>query len=161
VLAATFFLAELVLSPFFGILSDRLGHHRVMLYGPIFGAVAVILTGVSTNLVVLGGTRWLEGASTAASVPSILGYIAMVTANNEVLRGKASARFEGATLLGLGAGFAVAPLLFAALGPSAFFLNALIYGVSFLIFRSVSDPAGDADAGKAEHVGFRRDAPLL
>ena len=59
----------------------------------------------------------------------------MVTAGNEVLRGKASARFEGATLLGLGAGFAVAPLLFAAFGPAAFFLNALIYGVSFLIFR--------------------------
>ena len=34
VLHATFYLAELVLSPFFGILSDRLGHHRVMLYGP-------------------------------------------------------------------------------------------------------------------------------
>ena len=39
--AATFYLAELVLSPVFGILSDRLGHHRVMLYGPAFGAIAV------------------------------------------------------------------------------------------------------------------------
>jgi DHA1 family multidrug resistance protein-like MFS transporter len=159
--SAMFFLAELILSPIFGVLSDRLGHHRVMLYGPAFGAIAVVLTGLSTNLVVLGGTRWLEGASTAASVPSILGYIAMVTANNEVLRGKASARFEGATLLGLGAGFAVAPILFAVLGPTAFFLNALVYGVSFLIFRSVKDPAGDADAVKAEHVGFRRYAALL
>ena len=47
---ATFYLAELVLSPIFGVLSDRLGHHRVMLYGPAFGAVAVILTGLTTNL---------------------------------------------------------------------------------------------------------------
>ncbi len=109
----------------------------------------------------LGGTRWLEGASTAASVPSILGYIAMVTANSEVLRGKASARFEGATLLGLGAGFAVAPLLFAAFGPAAFFGNALIYGVSFLIFRSVQDPAGEVEAKAAPHVGFRRYGELL
>src|SRR4029079_14384455 len=40
VFAAPFSLAELVLSRVFGVLSDRLGHHRVMLWGPIFGAVA-------------------------------------------------------------------------------------------------------------------------
>jgi MFS family permease len=159
--SATFYLAELVLSPIFGILSDRQGHHRVMLYGPAFGAVAVILTGLTTNLLVLGGTRWLEGASTAASVPSILGYIAMVTAGNELLRGQASARFEGATLLGLGAGFAVAPILFAALGPAAFFLNAVLYGGSFLIFWTVKDPAGEANAERAPHVGFSRYLELL
>ncbi len=52
--AATFYVAELVLSPMFGILSDRIGHHRVMLYGPVFGAIAVILTGLTTALPVLG-----------------------------------------------------------------------------------------------------------
>ena len=125
-LHATFYLSELVLSPIFGVLSDRLGHHRVMLFGPAFGAVAVILTGLTTNLVILGGTRLLEGASTAASIPSILGYIALATAGNELLRGQASARFEGATLAGIGVGFAVAPLLFGALGQAAFFLNAAV-----------------------------------
>ena len=134
-LHAAFYVAELCLSPLFGIVSDRLGHHRVMLFGPAFGAVAVILTGLTTNLVVLGGTRLLEGASTAASVPSILGYIAAVTAGNEVLRGKAAARFEGVTLAGIGAAFAVAPVLFDLLGPAAFFLNAAFYGVSYLIYR--------------------------
>jgi DHA1 family multidrug resistance protein-like MFS transporter len=159
--SATFYLAELVLSPIFGILSDRQGHHRVMLYGPVFGGVAVILTGLTTNLLILGGTRWLEGASTAASIPSILGYLAMVTAGNEALRGQASARFEGATLLGLGAGFAVAPVLFATLGPAAFFLNALIYGISFAIFWTVKDPAGEAAALRAPHVGFSRYLTLI
>jgi MFS family permease len=134
-LHATFYLTELVLSPLFGILSDRLGHHRVMLFGPVFGAVAVIMTGLTTNLFILGGTRLLEGASTAASVPSILGYIALATAGNELLRGKAAARFEGATLAGLGVGFATAPLLFDAFGPAAFFLNAVVYGISFLIYQ--------------------------
>ena len=76
------------------------------------------MTGLTTNLLVLGGTRILEGASTAASVPSILGYIALATAGNEVLRGQAAARFEGATLAGLGVGFAVAPLLFRRSGRS-------------------------------------------
>src|SRR6185503_12432393 len=41
-----------------------------------------------------------------------------------------------------------APLLFAALGPMAFFLNALIYGVSFLIYQfGVADR--DADERQA------------
>jgi MFS family permease len=134
-LHSAFYISELTLSPIFGILSDRFGHHRMMLAGPAFGAVAVILTGLTTNVLILGGTRILEGASTAASVPSILGYIALVTAGNEILRGKAAARFEGATLAGIGVGLVVAPLLFALIGPAAFFLNALVYGVSFLIYR--------------------------
>ena len=61
VFSATFFVAELALSPIFGILSDRYGHHRVMLFGPIFGAAAVLLTAISGNLFVLGGTRLLDG----------------------------------------------------------------------------------------------------
>jgi MFS family permease len=161
IFAATFFVAELVLSPIFGILSDRIGHHRVMLYGPAFGAVAVILTGLTTNLVVLGGTRLLEGASTAASVPSILGFIAIATASDEGLRGKMSARFEGATLLGIGVGFAVAPIAFEALGPVAFFANAVVYGISLAIFMTVEDPEGERAATAAPHVGFRRYAELI
>ena len=85
----------------------------------------------------------------------------MVTAGDAGLRGKASARFEGATLVGLGAGFAVAPVLFALLGPNAFLLNAVIYGMSFLIFWTVKDPAGEAASLKAPHVGFGRYAELL
>ena len=161
VFSASFYLAELILSPIFGVLSDRIGHHRVMLFGPVFGGVAVILTGLSTNLVVLGGTRWLEGASTAASVPSILGYIALVTAGSELLRGQASARFEGSTLLGLGAGFAVAPLLFDAFGPTAFFLNAFVYAISFGIFWTVRDPAGEAERVQGPHVDLHRYLSLL
>jgi MFS family permease len=158
-LHATFYISELGLSPIFGVLSDRIGHHRVMLVGPAFGAVAVILTGLTTNLLVIGGTRILEGASTAASVPSILGYIALVSAGNEVLRGKASARFEGATLAGIGVGLVIAPLLFAALGTAAFFLNALFYGVSYLIYRfGVEDrQAGERAERAADSTRTRMD----
>jgi MFS family permease len=156
-LAASFYVSELVLSPVFGVLSDRLGHHRMMLFGPVFGAIAVILTGLTTSLPILGGTRLLEGASTAASVPSILGYIALATATSEVLRGKAAARFEGATLAGFGVGFAAAPLLFAALGPVAFFLNALVYGASFLIYRFGVE---DRDREERAAVATRRASPM-
>ncbi|HEX5823482.1 MAG TPA: MFS transporter [Candidatus Limnocylindrales bacterium] len=156
-LHSAFYISELTLSPLFGILSDRFGHHRMMLVGPVFGAVAVILTGLTTNLFVLGGTRVLEGASTAASVPSILGYIALVTAGNEVLRGKAAARFEGATLAGIGVGLVVAPLLFAVLGPIAFFLNAGIYAISFLIYKyGVEDRQATERADRRAAAGRSR-----
>ena len=141
--AATFYLAELVLSPLFGIISDRYGHHRIMVFGPVFGAIAVILTGLTpaflvfgaiVMLLVLAATRILEGASSAASVPSILGYIAMATAGFENL----------------------------GIGPAAFFLNAAFYGVSFLIYSfGVSDPPGEAEARAGEHVRADRYVALI
>jgi MFS family permease len=159
---AAFFLAELILSPVFGVLSDRLGHHRVMQIGPIFGLVAVILTGLTTNLWVLGATRVLEGASTAASVPSILGFIAMATAHNELLRGKTSARFEAATIAGLGVGFAAAGPLWTLIGPLAFFLNGAIYVVSLVIYRyGVTAPDAPPDAAHRPSYGWRRYLALI
>lgn len=169
VFGATFFAAELLLSAPFGLLSDRWGHHRVMQIGPIFGAVAVVMTWATTDLLLIGGTRWLEGASTAASVPSILGFIAMVTAGDELLRGRASARFEGATLAGLGVGITAAGLLYdgipgvaPGLGRTAFLLNAVIYGASFLIYRYGVRPArAEARSLDAPHFGWRRYVELL
>jgi MFS family permease len=138
-ITATYFVAELMLSPAFGVLSDRLGAHRVMQWGPVFGAVAVIVTAFTTNLPVIGFTRWLEGAAAGASIPSILGYIALATAYNEPLRGRVVARFEAATLAGIGAGVVAAGWLYApnglGLGRGAFLLNAAIYLGSLLIYR--------------------------
>jgi MFS family permease len=163
--AALFYLAELVLSPFFGILSDRWGHHRVMQFGPAFGGVAVLITAFTTNLPLLGGTRVLEGASTAASVPSILGYLAMATAFDEVLKGRAVARFEAATLAGLGIGIATAGIFWQLLGPGAFLVNAVIYGGSFLIYRfGVAEPTPTefaATPAEARHYGLARYWELL
>ncbi|MGZ6296481.1 MAG: MFS transporter [Candidatus Limnocylindrales bacterium] len=165
-LAAMFYISELVLAPPFGILSDRAGHHRVMQVGPFFGGVAVILTGLTRGLTALGAvillpvlalTRILEGASTAASVPSILGYIAMVTAGDEQLRGRSAALFEAATLGGIGVGFIVAPKLFEAIGVAAFFLNALVYVGSFLIYRfGVADPRGEQELRAQAHPDSTR-----
>ena len=152
-LTAAFFATELCLSPVFGLMSDRLGSHRVMQLGPIFGLVAVILTGLTTNLWVLSGTRLLEGGSTAASVPSILGFLAMATANNEALRGRTSARFEAATIAGLGAGFAAAGPVWALVGPIGFFLNAGVYVGSLVIYRYFVD-APDAPVDAAHHAGY-------
>jgi len=168
-MTATFYAAELILATPFGLLSDRIGHHRVMEIGPLFGIVAAVLTWASTNLVVIGGTRLLEGASTAASVPSILGFIAMATAGDELLRGRASARFEGATLAGIGAGAVAAGVLFdgiphvwGGLHRDAFLLNAGFYVGSLLIYRyGIRAPAAEKAALEGEHAGWRRYATIL
>ena len=152
-MTATYFIAELVLSPGFGVLSDRLGAHRVMQWGPAFGAVAVILTAFTTNLYLLGLTRLLEGAAAGASIPSILGYIAVATSGQEALRGKTVARFEAATLAGLGVGLVAAGPLWEALARNAFLLNAVIYGVSYAIYRwGVADVAQYRRAADAPPV---------
>ena len=155
ILTATFYLAELVLSPLFGLLSDRVGSRTVMQFGPVFGAVAVVMTALTTDLFLLGTTRWLEGAAAAASIPSILGWIALATSHDEGLRGKAVARFEAATLAGLGMGIVAAGGLWTLLERNAFYLNAVLYGVSFLIYRYgvTMDAPGtvtDADRESAE-----------
>jgi len=153
-LGALFYASELVGSPIFGILSDRIGHRRIMLVGPAFGAVAVIITAFTVSLPVIGFTRLLEGGSTAASVPSILGFIAFATAADELMRGRAVARFEAATLAGLMLGFVVAGPLFAALGPIAFLANAILYAISFSIYKwGVPEHAEPEPAARSHEPG--------
>lgn len=149
-LTAAFYAAELVLSPPFGLLSDRIGSRRVMQYGPVFGAVAVVMTAVTTHLLLLGVTRWLEGAAAAASIPSILGYIALATSRDENLRGRAVARFEAATLAGLGLGLVAAGAVWEVLERNGFFLNAIIYMISFAIYRYGVTDDGAPDVAPGE-----------
>ena len=135
VLTAAYYIAELALSPLFGYLSDRFGAHRIMQVGPIFGLVAVLLTAFVVDLWILGGTRLLEGGAAAASIPSILGYIALATTGDQSVRGKAVARFEAATLLGIGLGIVGAGPIFDAIGRGGFLVNGAIYVLSFAIYR--------------------------
>lgn len=156
IMTAAYFAAELVLSPAFGVLSDRFGAHRLMQVGPIFGAVAVVVTALTTDLWLLGGTRWLEGMAAAASIPSILGYIAIVTSGDEGLRGRSVARFEAATIAGLGIGAVVAGPLFEVLGRGAFIVNAAIYLGSLAIYRygvqAVPSDAASLEAAEARPI---------
>ena len=135
ILTAAYYIAELALSPLFGYLSDRFGAHRIMQVGPLFGLVAVLLTAFVVDLWILGGTRLLEGGAAAASIPSILGYIALATSGDQSIRGKAVARFEGATLAGIGFGIVAAGPIFDAVGRGGFLLNGVIYVLSFAIYR--------------------------
>jgi MFS family permease len=161
VLTASYFIAELVLSPIFGYLSDRYGAHRIMQIGPAFGLVAVLMTAFVVDLWVLGGTRLLEGGAAAASIPSILGYIALATTNDQAVRGKAVARFEAATLAGIGIGIVAAGPIFDLMGRGGFLLNAGIYLGSFAIYRwGVEELHHEPDARDPEAVAHVRPTAL-
>ncbi|HKZ90770.1 MAG TPA: MFS transporter [Candidatus Limnocylindrales bacterium] len=178
VLTALFFAAELFLSPAFGVLADRVGHHRVMQVGPLFGFVAVLLTALAAeiklpgsvvvavpvlvgSLPLLGFTRLLEGASTAASVPSVLGFLAAVTSGDEALRGRASARFEAATIAGLGLGFAVAGPVWVVLGPIGFLANAGFYMVALGLYRYMVPASGDINPSRRRPIAWARYRRIL
>jgi MFS family permease len=141
-IAIFFYGTELTLSPAFGMLADRIGRKPVMQLGPIFGGAAAIITGLTAYLPLLLGTRILEGGSTAASVPAILGFIAIATARDEGIRGRAVAAFEVASIGGLGAGGLIAGFLWGRFGPAAFFLNAGLYMVSLAIYTLGVDEPG-------------------
>jgi MFS family permease len=119
----------------FGVMADRYGRKVIMLLGPIFGGIAVFMTGLATHFPVLFVTRLLEGSSSAASVPSTLGFIAAETAHDEKLRGRVVSLFE---LFSLGGMLAVGPILAGRLwemyGRTAFFMNCGLYAVALLLY---------------------------
>ena len=134
-LTGGFYTTELSGAIVFGVLADRYGRKLIMLIGPIFGAVAVFLTGLTTMMPVLFFTRLLEGGSTAASIPSTLGFIAAETADDERLRGRVVSLFE---LVSLGGMLAVGPALggwlWESFGRPAFFLNCGFYLGALLLY---------------------------
>src|SRR5262249_51979764 len=98
---ATFFAAELLGSLFLGSLSDRFVRKPFIALGPLFGAVAVLITSVTTAVWMLVVTRLLEGLSTAASAPATLAYIADTTAHDPKLRARLVGFFEVVTIAGV------------------------------------------------------------
>lgn len=134
-LTGGFYTTELTGAIVFGVLADRYGRKVIMLLGPVFGGVAVFMTGLATHLPVLFVTRLLEGSSTAASVPSTLGFIAAETAHDEKLRGRVVSLFEFVSLGGmLAVGPALAGILWDTFGRTAFFLNCGSYLVALGLY---------------------------
>lgn len=139
-----FFAAELIGAPIFGAWSDRYGRKLFIIFGPLFGAIAVQITAMTTLLWLLVFTRILEGISTAANAPATLGYLAEATSHSQKLRARMVGFFEIATIGGVALGFSLggwlwrnfgAPTLVAGipLTSPAFALNALIYLASLII----------------------------
>ncbi|MGA3031055.1 MAG: MFS transporter [Candidatus Limnocylindrales bacterium] len=135
VLTGGFYTTELTGAIVFGVLADRYGRKVIMLLGPLFGGIAVFMTGLTTHFPVLFVTRLLEGSSTAASIPSTLGFIAAETAHDEKLRGRVVSLFEFVSLGGmLAVGPALGSVLWERMGRPAFFLNCVFYATALCLY---------------------------
>ncbi len=144
IIIGAFFLAELIGAPLFGAWSDRYGRKLFIILGPLFGAIAVQMTAMSTMVWLLIVTRLLEGLSTAANAPATLSFIAEATAHSKELRARVVGFFEAATIGGIAVGFSLGGWLWRHFGQPAviagipltspaFALNALIYIASLVI----------------------------
>ena len=144
IIIATFFASELLGSLVLGAWSDRYGRKLFIIFGPLFGAIAVQITALTTAVWMLVVTRLLEGLSTASNAPATLSYIAETTSHSPKLRTRLAGFFEIATIGGIAAGSVIGGWLWQNYGTAAivwgipltspaFALNALIYLASLAI----------------------------
>ena len=157
-----FFITELIGALVLGAMSDRYGRKLFIILGPVFGAIAVQLTAMTSVLWLLVFARLIEGASTGSSVPATLGYISDVTVGRPNLRARVMGLFEITLVGGLAMGAVVGGYLWKFFGRPqtfagvellcpAFSINGLIYLASLAIFlwglsdvkRKVSKPASE------------------
>jgi MFS family permease len=155
----SFFVAELLGALVLGAWSDRFGRKWFIILGPIFGAVAVLITSVTTAVWLLVLTRLLEGLSTASNAPATLGYIAEATSDSPKLRARVAGFFEIGTIGGIAIGFSLGGWLWRTFGTAArvvgipftspaFAVNSLVYLGSLVIlwlgFRHVKQIRRDS-----------------
>src|SRR5512142_3146902 len=107
IIIATFFAAELIGSPIFGAWSDKYGRKLFIIFGPLFGAIAVQITAMTTVIWMLIATLLLEVLSTATNAPAPLGYIAEATSHSQKLRSRIVGFFEIATIGGFAIGASI------------------------------------------------------
>lgn len=129
-LVASFSLAQLVVSPLTGRLSDRIGRKPVLIASLVGTAVGSLLTGLATSLWVLFAARLLDGAS-GASVSVAQAAVTDVAPREE------RARLLGLLGAAFGVGFALGPAIggVAALVDHRlpFFVAAAIAGVNAVV----------------------------
>jgi MFS family permease len=158
-LAASFYVAELLGAPIFGSLSDLRGRRVFMLAGPVCGAIAVQLIGWPSLLMALplllfpmAIGRVIEGLSTATTAPTTLSFLSAETAESPPLRGRVMSWYEMATVVGIGLGFVAAGLLWDHQRHGAFLAVTLVYAAAFFAFSLVTD-AGGRPATLSRHPG--------
>ncbi|MEO4054312.1 MFS transporter [Solibacillus sp. CAU 1738] len=108
-LIAGYALAQFLLSPIAGDLSDRHGRKMFIIAGLVVYGCAQILFGLSTHVWMLFVARFLSGAGAAFIMPPIMAFVADITTHKE--RGKGMGMIGAAMSLGFMIGPGVGGLL--------------------------------------------------
>jgi MFS family permease len=155
---AVFYLIEVTFSPLMGAKSDQHGNRTLLLVGPLFGILAVCAASVAalitevfwqqiaySGAIVLGAiavTRMLQGFSAAASIPSILSYLAVRTEGSLSLRGRVMSIFEVTSAIGIVGGPALGAFLWQRFHAWGFLLTGVVFVSSAIFFLIVREDRG-------------------
>lgn len=82
-LVSCFGLTQFLFSPLAGNLSDRYGRKPMIIIGLILFAVSNLLAALANDLTLLFISRMIGGVGSAALIPSIIAYIADITADDQ------------------------------------------------------------------------------
>ena len=82
-LMATFALMQLIFSPVWGSLSDRIGRKPVLMIGVFGFGITMVLFGLSTELWMLFAARALSGILSSATLPTAMAYIGDSTSEED------------------------------------------------------------------------------
>ena len=85
-LAASFAVAQLIVSPLWGILSDKYGRRPIIAIGLLGIAVNFFLFGLATGIFMLFISRFMQGIFSGALMVSARAYIADLTTPEERIR---------------------------------------------------------------------------
>ena len=134
-LAASFAIAQFILSPIWGRISDRFGRKPIIAIALIGLAASFLLFGLANNLFLLFLGRILQGAFSAASIPVAQAYVSDVTSKEQRIKGMGNlgASLAAGFIFGPGIGGALSGInlsfpFFAAAGLAALnFISVLIF----------------------------------
>ena len=151
-LMAIFSLMQLIFSPFWGGLSDRIGRKRVLVVGVFGFGLSMLFFGMSTSLWMLYASRALGGILSSATFPTAMAYIGDSTSEEN--------RGGGMGVIGaaMGFGMVLGPGIGGWLGDlsltTPFFFSAGLAGIAMvliLIFLPESLP----EEARSREAGFQ------
>jgi len=82
-LVSCFGLTQFLFSPIAGNLSDRYGRKPMIIIGLVLFALSNLLAAFASDLTLLFASRLIGGIGSAALIPSIIAYIADITADDQ------------------------------------------------------------------------------
>jgi len=129
-LAASYAIAQFLLSPIWGRLSDRFGRKPIIIISLLGLSFSFLFFGLSDSLFWLFVARILQGIFSAASISAASAYVADVTSKEERIRGMGNlgAAFSAGFILGPGIGGILAAIHLS----FPFFLAAALTLINFI-----------------------------